>query len=495
MKFVPVITVAFCFPLTSGVLEPAVAAPFQAGPPVGMTSSDVRPAQYRVYDYSAPRPAPELREFIDRNGNRVFVDEYGDVVSVVPPAGQQGSDWGRPEQPGFAERPAPVPEDPYYNQRPVEPEYGLRSFPPPPGGGVERAPLPAPGTANAPTSEPPATFDGGPRPYTPPSVAQEPAFDQPTFAKNKGTAEIAAVQIMLDRAGVSPGVIDGQVGSNVRKAMEAYEMKTGRTIDPDNIDQVMEELRASGGLPITQYTIAESDVAGPFLSSVPADYAEKAELDELSYTSPAEMIAERFHMDEGYLRAINPNADFYEVGTVIKVADTGAKMKASVSRIVADKSRKQVFAYDEGGALVAAYPATIGSRSTPSPTGTHQVERIAHDPNYTYNPAINFKQGDNDKVLTIPPGPNGPVGSVWIALSKPTYGIHGTPDPSKIGKTESNGCIRLTNWDAAELADMVKPGVTVEFVEQDGMLVSETEAVAPIGTTRLETEAFGTETD
>ncbi|PZN49764.1 MAG: hypothetical protein DIU65_13850, partial [Proteobacteria bacterium] len=128
-------------------------------------------------------------------------------------------------------------------------------------------------------------------------------------------------------------------------------------------------------------------------------------------------------------------------------------------------SQKQVFAYDEAGKLVAAYPATIGSSDTPSPSGTHAVSRIAFDPNYTYNPKVNFKQGDNDKILTIPPGPNGPVGTVWIALDKPTYGIHGTPEPSKIGKTHSHGCVRLTNWDAAELAKLVKPGVPVEFVD------------------------------
>ncbi|MDP3897456.1 MAG: L,D-transpeptidase, partial [Mesorhizobium sp.] len=130
-----------------------------------------------------------------------------------------------------------------------------------------------------------------------------------------------------------------------------------------------------------------------------------------------------------------------------------------------DKAQKQVLAYDAYDKLVAAYPATIGSADTPSPTGTHAISRIALNPNYTYNPKINFKQGENDKVLRIPPGPNGPVGSVWIALSKPTYGIHGTPEPSKIGKTNSHGCVRLTNWDAQELAKLVSKGVTVEFIE------------------------------
>jgi lipoprotein-anchoring transpeptidase ErfK/SrfK len=177
------------------------------------------------------------------------------------------------------------------------------------------------------------------------------------------------------------------------------------------------------------------------------------------------MLAERFHMDEGYLKALNPGANFGRPGTVIKVANVGGEVKGEVARIVADKRKKEVFAYDSDGKLLAAYPATIGSDETPSPSGTHQVSRVAFDPQYTYNPKLNFKQGDNDKVLTIPPGPNGPVGSIWIALDKPTYGIHGTPDPSKIGKAESHGCVRLTNWDAAELARMVKPGVEVEFVD------------------------------
>ena len=136
-----------------------------------------------------------------------------------------------------------------------------------------------------------------------------------------------------------------------------------------------------------------------------------------------------------------------------------------MAKILADKGRKQVLAYDANGILIAAYPASIGSADTPSPSGTVTVERIALNPGYTYNPKINFQQGTNNKVLTLQPGPNGPVGTVWIALSKPTYGIHGTPEPSKIGRTQSHGCIRLTNWDATELAKMVKPGVTVEFID------------------------------
>src|SRR5690606_17502089 len=212
------------------------------------------------------------------------------------------------------------------------------------------------------------------------------------------------------------------------------------------------------------YTITSEDAAGPFIASVPADYSQKATLERLSYTRVTEMLAERFHMDEKYLIALNPGINFDRPGSIVKVANSNVALKYEVGRIVADKARKQLRVYDTRNRLVASYPATIGSENTPSPVGTHTVERVAMNPEYTYNPKINFKQGNNDKVLKIPPGPNGPVGSVWIALSKPTYGIHGTPDPEKIGKTYSNGCIRLTNWDAEELAKRVTKGVTVEFI-------------------------------
>ena len=146
-------------------------------------------------------------------------------------------------------------------------------------------------------------------------------------------------------------------------------------------------------------------------------------------------------MSQQYLRKLNKGKNFHRSGTQIKVVAPGVKITQKVHYIIADKNRKQVRAYNRNGKLITAYPATIGSAATPSPTGTHSVERIAVNPEYTYNPKKNFQQGDNDKILRIPPGPNGPVGTVWIALSKPTYGIHGTPNPDMIGKTSSHGCI------------------------------------------------------
>jgi len=299
-----------------------------------------------------------------------------------------------------------------------------------------------------------------------PEMAQPKPPQEPVITlKNKSKSEIVALQVFLDRAGVSPGAIDGHMGANVTKAIYAYQQMTGETLDPNNTDAILEQLRMTGGLPLVSYTITPADAAGPYVAEIPEDYAHKAAMSSLGYTSTTEMLAERFHMDEGFLKEINPGIDFTVPGTVIKVVNPGEVKAGSVARIIADKGRKQVFAYDNAGNLVAAYPASIGSTDTPSPSGTVTVERVAFNPGYTYNPKINFQQGANDKILNIPPGPNGPVGTVWMALSKPTYGIHGTPEPSKIGRTQSHGCIRLTNWDATELAKMVKPGVTVEFTD------------------------------
>ena len=274
-------------------------------------------------------------------------------------------------------------------------------------------------------------------------------------------AAIARLQVMLDRAGASPGVIDGFDGENVRKAVMAYEVLNGLPADGVIDADVVARL---GDAPVFgTYTIEAADaeeVTGP----VPEDYAEKAQMAFLGYATVAEALAEKFHMDIDLLAELNPGAT-YAPGELVVVAAPGlARSGAVVARIEADKGLRQVRAYDASGALIVAYPATIGSEDNPSPSGTHTVEGVAPMPEYTYNPKINFQQGENTEVLTIPPGPNGPVGSMWIDLSEPTYGIHGTPEPSLIDKTGSHGCVRLTNWDAEELAGMVEPGVVVEFV-------------------------------
>jgi lipoprotein-anchoring transpeptidase ErfK/SrfK len=423
----------------------------------------------------------DVEIYIDQYGRRVIVDAYtGEVLGIERPRAYRDPGQRRiyrrrqlNRDPGFGYvlpdedipyKPGPLHggKRPYneYPEYPLgavpgAPEYAYPddAFPEAPRGdpgepqpGIEREPLDSAGI------DPDATNQGG-------EVIGPPAV---TFGARD---DVAALQVLLDRKGASPGVIDGHFGSNVDKALAAYRDITGENLHSTDIDKIKADLAASGGDAFAKYTITPEDAAGPFIASVPADYGKKAQLDRLSYTSVSEMLAERFHMDEDYLKALNSGVSFGRPGTVIKVVNFGSNATTEVVRIVADKSRKQVRAYDAAGKLVVAYPATIGSSDTPSPSGTHRVERVAINPDYTYNPDLNFKQGNNDGVLTIPPGPNGPVGSIWIALDKPTYGIHGTPDPSKIGKTESHGCVRLTNWDAAELAKLVKPGVTVQFID------------------------------
>ena len=272
---------------------------------------------------------------------------------------------------------------------------------------------------------------------------------------------IARLQILLDQHGISPGVIDGFDGENVRKAIMAFQFMYGLPVDGNLNPDVLAVLE-TGAQVIGTYQITLDDEAA-IVATIPSDYAEMATLEFLGYESVREGLAERFHMDVDFVSALNPTAGF-RAGETVFVAMTGENQLGQAAQIVADKTLRQVRAYDAEGRLLSAYPATIGSEDNPSPTGVYTVELATPMPNYTYNPRINFQQGENTEVLTIPPGPNGPVGSMWIALSKPTFGIHGTPEPALIDKTGSHGCIRLTNWDAEELAGMVQQGVTVTFL-------------------------------
>lgn len=276
-----------------------------------------------------------------------------------------------------------------------------------------------------------------------------------------GQSPVAAkLQILLDRAGTSPGVIDGYSGENLAKAIRGFEAVNALPEDGVLDQQVWDTLQAMGDNVIVSYTITPEDASG-LSAPLPSDYAELAKLDKIGYTSVVEKLGERFHMDEDFLQALNPGAAF-SAGETIAVADTGANLEGQVARLIADKGRAWLLAYDSTDTLMAIYPVTIGNTDTPSPSGTHTVNGVAIDPTYSYNPE-NFVQGDNKEPLTLPPGPNGPVGNVWIDLSEPTYGIHGTPYPAKIDKASSHGCVRMTNWDAAELAHMVSNGVPVEF--------------------------------
>ncbi|AGT10120.1 L,D-transpeptidase family protein [Paracoccus aminophilus] len=291
------------------------------------------------------------------------------------------------------------------------------------------------------------------------------------------SAITAKVQILLDRSGISPGVVDGWRGGMSESALKAFQRRAGLPVDGRMSPVVWQLLLpfASGPL-TTEYTITDKDAEG-LVDKIPTDYAEKAKMTSQGYTSILEKLAERFHMDEKFLQKLNPGVDFVP-GVTIQATVPAPPIRGTVTRIIVDKQTRRVAAYDAKGNLLADYPATVGSSATPSPHGIHKVDAVALNPVYTYNPNKNFKQGNNDRVLVIPPGPNGPVGDVWIDLSEPTYGIHGTATPSRLFVNQSNGCVRLTNWDARELAHMVKANVTVVEFLDPGVSIADVTGVA-----------------
>lgn len=275
--------------------------------------------------------------------------------------------------------------------------------------------------------------------------------------------------MLLDRAHFSPGVIDGYDGENVRKAVSAYQHANALTVNGLADEALLTRLEQDTAPALVAYVITEEDVRGPFVD-VPDDLLAMSELPRLGYESAEEGIAEKFHMDGDLLRTLNPGADFSTAGTEIVVANAGGDLSGDVATIEIDTREEAVRAFDASGALLAYYPATVGTTEAPTPTGDHTVRGIAFDPTYRYDPARLPTFGNRGHgAVNIAGGPNNPVGAVWIALSADTYGIHGAPQPQLVSKSGSHGCVRLTNWDAVELARASHQGITVRFTTGTGL--------------------------
>nr|WP_249147297.1 L,D-transpeptidase family protein [Bradyrhizobium jicamae] len=288
-----------------------------------------------------------------------------------------------------------------------------------------------------------------------------------SLSSEKPTPAGVRLQVLLDRARFSPGEIDGKFGENAKKALRAYAEAQQLPSSDLPTDDVWKALRADDRSVMANYTITEKDVAGPFLSKLPSRMEDMKDIPKLGYTTPREGLAEKFHMSEQLLADLNPNQRFDRAGDRIVVVETGGRTNPPVKadRIEVDKSRQTVKLFNRSNALIGFYPATVGSQEKPSPNGTLKVTEVSHNPTYRYNPDYHFKGVRADKPFTIKPGPNNPVGTIWINLSAEGYGIHGTPAPGKVSKAESHGCVRLTNWDAERVADSVTKGTPVAFVD------------------------------
>lgn len=300
---------------------------------------------------------------------------------------------------------------------------------------------------------------------------------------------ILGTQVLLDRLGFGPGVIDGAKGLSFTKALKGWQEAKGLPVTGELDAATVKSFDAYREMPtVIEVKLTPQTVEGPFVGPLPAKESDKAKLKSLGYSDLMEKLAERYHTSKATLVALNRPGMKLAAGTAIKVpnvippaqtyaGDLSAAWRDTlwtlnigsdqpdVAKVVVDKSDGVLRAFDGAGKLVAQFPATMGSGHDPLPIGTWKIQGRSFNPTFHYNPKLFWDADSNDKKALLPPGPNGPVGVVWIDLDKKHYGIHGTPNPEKIGRTESHGCIRLTNWDAARLAMMVKPGTPAIFQE------------------------------
>jgi len=301
-----------------------------------------------------------------------------------------------------------------------------------------------------------------------PALAQAPASLPAPIAEDgtvaTGLRSDLHAQVLLDRAHFSPGQIDGLPGSNQKRAVSGFQAARGLKVTGELDDATWQALQPDSAPPLASYTLTAEDVAGPF-QPLPKKPAEQAKLTAMGFTSVGEALGERFHADPKLLQTLNPGVDLGKAGSTIQVPNIAPAALPKAAKLVIDKSDSTLRLYDAAGKVYAQFPVSSGSQHDPLPIGKWKILGVSRNPPFHYNPKLFWDAKAGDRKATLPPGPNNPVGPVWIDISKPHYGLHGTPEPGHVGKTESHGCVRMTNWDALQVADAVDASVPVVMQE------------------------------